>query len=87
MYPLTFICIISLLWNHSLSTELKDSVENSPQQRLLGALLKNYDGDARPLSAKSQAVTVSFGAKLVRIIELNERGNTIRSQWSIYQVC
>lgn len=59
--------------------------KESSQQRLLAHLFAKYDGDGRPSSDRSRAVLVSFGAKLVRIIQLNERGNTIRSQWWIYQ--
>ena len=46
------------------------SVEISPHQRILGALLEKYDGDGLPFSDKSRAVLVSFGAKLIRIIDL-----------------
>ena len=46
------------------------SVETSSQQRILAALLEKYDADGRPSSDKSRAVLVTFGAKLVRIIDL-----------------
>ncbi|XP_031569941.1 neuronal acetylcholine receptor subunit alpha-10-like [Actinia tenebrosa] len=59
------------------------------QQLLLRDLFRNYDSDANPggtgneLSAKGASVT--FAAKLVRVIELNERANTIQTQWWIQQ--
>jgi len=49
---------------------LPGSSELSSQQRLLSAMFANYDGDGRPDSNRSRAVLVSFGAKLVRIINL-----------------
>lgn len=44
--------------------------EQTSQQRLLAHLFARYDGDGRPSSDRSRAVLVSFGAKLVRIIQL-----------------
>lgn len=44
--------------------------KESSQQRLLAHLFAKYDGDGRPSSDRSRAVLVSFGAKLVRIIQL-----------------
>lgn len=75
--------IVSQLWNIILLST--GSSQHSSQQRLLSAMFAKYDGDGRPDSDRSRSVLVSFGAKLVRIINLNERGNTIRSQWWIYQ--
>lgn len=49
---------------------LPGSSELGSQQRLLSAMFANYDGDGRPNSNRSRAVLVSFGAKLVRIINL-----------------
>lgn len=49
---------------------LPGSSELSSQQRLLPAMFAKYDGDGRPDSDRSRAVLVSFGAKLVRIINL-----------------
>lgn len=49
---------------------LSGSSEHSFQQRLLSAMFAKYDGDGRPDSDRSRAVLVSFGAKLVRIINL-----------------
>ncbi|XP_078370582.1 neuronal acetylcholine receptor subunit alpha-10-like isoform X2 [Oculina patagonica] len=75
--------ILSQQWNIiQFST---GSPQLSPQQRLLKDMFAKYDEDGTPHSNRSRAVLVSFGAKLVRIINLNERGNTIRSQWWIYQ--
>lgn len=62
------------------------AVATSSHQKIIDTLLaKPYDSDAMPLD-RSNAVLVSYGAKLVRIIDLKERENTIRSQWWIYQL-
>lgn len=46
----------------------------SSQQRLLADMFSKYDEDGTPHTNSSRAVCVSFGAKLVRIINLV--GNT-----------
>lgn len=76
---------VSLFWIFALSSQASGSVSSS-QQRILETLLAQpHDSDAMPWD-KSKAVLVSYGAKLVRIIDLKERDNTIRSQWWIYQL-
>lgn len=52
--------------------------KESSQQRLLAHLFAKYDGDGHPSSDRSRAVLVSFGAKLVRIIQLVSTNHRLR---------
>ncbi|XP_001641798.2 neuronal acetylcholine receptor subunit alpha-7 isoform X2 [Nematostella vectensis] len=59
---------------------------DSPQQRLISDLFKNYDRDAKPMvRGNSSSVMVTFAAKLIRIIAVKERENTFRTQWWMQQ--
>ncbi|KAK3699895.1 hypothetical protein QZH41_016559, partial [Actinostola sp. cb2023] len=65
----------------------------NPQQRLLRDMFSGYDHDAlsynvdpdNPESLNKTGVSVKFGAKLVRIIGVNERGNTMQTEWWVQQ--
>lgn len=58
------------------------SSQLNSQQRLLKDMFAKYDEDGTPHSNQSRAVLVSFGAKLVRIINLVS--NKLSHQLSIF---
>ncbi|XP_020910052.1 neuronal acetylcholine receptor subunit alpha-7 isoform X2 [Exaiptasia diaphana] len=68
------------------------SKRRNPQQQLLQDMFENYDSDSLSYNAEASGVqnstggiTVKFTAKLVRIIGVNERANTMQTEWWVQQ--
>ncbi|XP_078370570.1 neuronal acetylcholine receptor subunit alpha-3-like isoform X1 [Oculina patagonica] len=65
------------------NSEAKKNFTQNPHQRLLEHLLAGYDRDGHPGGGKS--VKVRVGAKVVRIVNIDEKNNALQAQWWMRQ--
>lgn len=65
------------------TSKAERNFSSNPQQRLLEDLLAGYDRDGHP--GGGQRVKVEVGAKVVRIVNIDEKNNALQAQWWMRQ--
>lgn len=65
------------------NAEAKRNFTQNPHQRLLEHLFAGYDKDGHPGGGRS--VKVWVGAKVVRIVSIDEKNNALQAQWWMKQ--